>query len=251
MGNENGTDFDISTIMSPDGTFTDQFNQHATTVLGDEFKEFKGFEKYKNMNELLKGSANAIRKVGEKVVVPDKDAAPEQMAAYYKAIGVPESADKYAIARPDQLPDGMHYNEDFEKAFRQVAFESKMPQSMVEALAGWFNQMQIDEYNGQIKANDEARTAGETALRKDWPGTKYDENSAIAQEAFKKLFPETFVEKLRAANLLNDPDVLKAGYDMGIKMISDTAKSSDPQQDLKNELTTMYNRSPELTGAGR
>jgi len=158
--------------------------------------------------------------LAKRPTVPDKSAPKEEWDRYYKAIGRPESPDGYAFEKP-VLPEGMVYDEAFEKWFRSQAHEVGIPQNQASALFAQYSAAQISAFNGGAKARAEsaekakaerlhARQAGETQLRADW-GTKYDDNLSAAADILKdnRFVSEQGRQKIYAAGLDNEPWFLK------------------------------------------
>src|SRR5271157_29476 len=153
------------------------------------------------------------------VVVPGKDAPKETWAAYRKAIGVPDSIDGYAFDRP-QLPEGMRYNEDFEKWARAQFHELGVPAETakeilnryIALLLNGFKSLSEQRTRAAAEAESKKRAEfanGEAVLREQWGGA-YNERVAGVKQMLRegKVIPSKWVEKITKAGLDNDPDTL-------------------------------------------
>src|SRR3546814_19750509 len=61
-------------------------------------------EKFTSPAEVVKSYAALQSRLGRSVVKPGPDAAPEELAAYRRQLGVPESAAGYEVRLPEELP---------------------------------------------------------------------------------------------------------------------------------------------------
>lgn len=98
------------------------------------------FEKLKQTAQTPKG-----------VVIPGPNASPEEIAAYHKAVGVPDSPENYTLEKP-KLPEGLPYDEGLEKAFRAKAHELKLPAKAAADLFGWWNKAVVDGHETRRKS---------------------------------------------------------------------------------------------------
>lgn len=92
--------------------------------------------------------------------VPGPDAKPEEVAAFRKALGVPDKPDGYGIKKPDQLPEGVVWDDAKVSKFTELAHKHGIPAAAVK---------EIIEYN--IANNREAHEAGRLAAEKQQENT--------------------------------------------------------------------------------
>src|SRR3546814_10894878 len=83
-------------------------------------------EKFTSPAEVVKSYAALQSRLGRSVVKPGPDAAPEEIAAYRRQLGVPESAAGYEVRLPEDLPAplrddaaGAALQQDFLKAMHE------------------------------------------------------------------------------------------------------------------------------------
>jgi hypothetical protein len=81
---------------------------------------------YHGLEQLLGKKAHAV-------TVPTDKSTPEEIAAYRKALGIPESPDKYDV-RPEQLPEGMAWDDSTAKRVAEVAHKHNIPPAAIKEL---------------------------------------------------------------------------------------------------------------------
>ncbi len=109
----------------------------------------------KPLADFVRSNMTAARQKTEGLVkVPGEGATPEEIAAYYKAIGVPEKPEDYGLKPPEKLPDGLQHDAEMEKAFLSRARELGLTKSQVAALRDF----QIN-YLGESVAKNRAAMA--------------------------------------------------------------------------------------------
>ncbi|MBY0301249.1 hypothetical protein [Sphingomonas ginsenosidimutans] len=135
---------------------------------------------YKDIDAVVKSARHAEKALHDKgmVAVPKEGATPEQIAAYHKAIGVPEDAKGYEI----KGPEGVKLNEPLIGRLAGAAHAAGIPKGAFEKTVGEFIQAQMDEAAEMEKARD-----GEVAEKlKEWGGKK-DEQIAHINAAARAL----------------------------------------------------------------
>lgn len=103
--------------------------------LADEYKGNPALKDFKDINSFAKSYLDTKSLVGKvKIGVPTKDSKPEEIAEFYKQLGVPEKADLYEIKKPEKLPEGVEFNEAEAKEFSNLAFDLKLTKEQVQKL---------------------------------------------------------------------------------------------------------------------
>jgi len=109
---------------------------------------------YQDINALLSGTANKERML-KQPRLPDEKATDEEKAKFAvhlnKYLGVPETVDGYKIERPKEMPEGMAYDEDFEREVVKLAYAKKIPSALINDLANFYNSWQIKNYTDYKK----------------------------------------------------------------------------------------------------
>ena len=86
------------------------------------------------------------------VRVPGENATPEEMQAFYAALGVPEKPEDYGIGKPEQLPDGVMWDDNLNASFMKAAKELGLTKAQAQGLA----KFQVDHIASSVAANREA-----------------------------------------------------------------------------------------------
>lgn len=143
------------------------------------------------------------------VVTPGKDATPEQQAAYYSAIGVPQKPDDYELDR-SAIPEGVAVDEGFEKWFRSAAIGAHVPKESAQALYRAYNEYQGEQLKGFARQVQEGTQALQNEL-----GDKYKPTIERVQKMFSQFGSKDAQQAIMNATyngvrLGNIPEVVKA-----------------------------------------
>jgi hypothetical protein len=138
-------------------------------------KQTATFKKYKNMPELLRGMGHMAALVGtsgDKIAVPKEDSPPAVLAQFREALGVPETPAGYGITKPDQLPEGLEWNQEAVDAFTALAHKHNAPTALVKELLALDTTSKAAQLQSSVAqqeaASAQARTEGLAELKKDW-----------------------------------------------------------------------------------
>ena len=238
-GEQNG--FDVSTMVGEDGSFTDQFHSSLPGVLGEGFENFDGFKKYKSLPDLLKGAAHASKKLGEKtegmVKVPGENATPEEIAAYRKAMGVPDKPDAYEIKRPE----GKEYDVEGEKAFKALAHEHGLTGPQLQAIFEFYDKYEEGIVTKMAEQQVKEHELAEKAFTEKY-GTDAEKVKRLAGEAMKELGFDKVAEDFEKSEFKNNLNVVAWFYEMRQKMLpGQHHESGSPGgQAKKGDLTSVY-----------
>jgi hypothetical protein len=92
----------------------------------------------KPLGDFVRAQMTSARaKVDGLVRVPGADAKPEEVTAFRKATGVPDVPEGYNLAKPEQLPEGVTWDENRAGAFAKVAHEIGLSPAQVAKLNEW------------------------------------------------------------------------------------------------------------------
>jgi hypothetical protein len=170
----------IGNFVTGDGTFSDGWTQRLPDDLGEARA---GFGKYKNVAELAKGLHNANRMIGQRgVIVPTQDSPPEDVAAFRKALGVPETTEGYKDIKPEQLPAGVEWNDDLARPYIEIAHKHNIPPGALKELVGLHAKQRELEMQTLFAELDSRRDEGKKLLQQTWRD-KYTDNIGMAQKA--------------------------------------------------------------------
>ena len=114
-------------------------------------RDHPALEKYATKDEAVKALVHAQRMLGKSpegyVRVPGEDEGPDELAAFYAALGRPEAADGYELPDMD-TPDGFEVREEVIGGLREKAYELGLNPRQVAGLYEWFMPLAMDAYHG-------------------------------------------------------------------------------------------------------
>jgi len=151
----------------------------------DEREAFKTHAgKYKSPLDVVKSDFHKEKMLGKRgTFVPGENATPEEVAAFRKATGVPEAADKYNL-KPAQLPEGLAWDDALAKPYAEIAHRHNIPEkAMQEIVAAHLQteQSRMQAISGMVEKD---LASGRAELKQAF-GEKFNEKIAMAQQAAK------------------------------------------------------------------
>lgn len=189
-------------------------------ITSDDGKKFA--ESSPDLDHLLGRTLDMQRKLSTAIVPPGKDAKPEDIAAYRKQIGVPETAEGYQFEvgegqEPTDTDKALH------AAMGKIFHEGNITADQAKLINVGFN-----EFTNMLKANQVAEDKkfadeSEAQLRKVWPGEEFDKNKAFADRAAAWAFGDQ-IEEVRHMEtkdgrfFLDHPIMLRALSAIGREM---------------------------------
>lgn len=109
----------------------------------EEYKTEKEWETYKDLGGVLKSHINLVKRLGTSIKIPDKDAGPEEVAAFRAKLGVPESADKYDVKLPAP-PEGKTVDDSLLKAMLPVFHKAGLSNAQAQEIADAYTKMEAE-----------------------------------------------------------------------------------------------------------
>ena len=207
--------------VNPDGTFGDKW----LDALPDDAKDYKDtLAKYKSVPDMAKALANANALIGKKLGVPGEKSSPEEVAAFRKAMGVPEALEEYKFA-PDQLPDGMTWSDEFAKPFAEVAHKHNIPPGAMKALANQFAVYERHKFDAIQSTFEKQRGDAINSLKQEWGGD-FDAKIGIAKQAAKMAGVDA------NSHGFSDPEVVRGFVRMAAMMSEDKVGRGMQSADL-------------------
>ena len=151
------------------------------------------FEKTSN-EDIAKSYINLQSKISAKgLTVPGKNASKEEVSAFWKELGRPDSADGYQLTLPQDLHKGITSNAESQKAFKAKCHEIGLDSERTQLLHSWY----MTELSNTMKQNEESDTKAvnesKTALSAKW-GTTMEGKLALANKVVNKFGGEKVLE---------------------------------------------------------
>ena len=189
-------------------------------TLPDELKNEPTVQKYKSVEEAIKGLVNATKLIGrDKVPVPKPDAPKEEWDAFYQAIGRPDTPDGYEIQYEGA-------DEEILNSFKQAAHEAGLTPQQVQKIADFWKQTegQLVEKYEQLAQQQQMQTVQQ--LQKEW-GSKFNAELDTAKKAVRALCDDETIQLLNSTGLGNDVRIVKLFNKLGKMLTEDQLGSLD------------------------
>lgn len=122
----------------------------------------------------------ARAKVEGMVKLPGEGSTPEDIAAFHKALGVPDTVEGYGLAKPEKLPDGVKWNDESAASYLAKAKEIGLTPTQAAALRDWQVELFGKDAAAQIAQQAEMAKAEKAALNERF-GKNLDASVALAQ----------------------------------------------------------------------
>jgi hypothetical protein len=166
--------------VNPDGTFGDKW----LDALPDDVADYKNsFKNFKSVPDMAKALANANALIGKKLGVPNEKSSPEEVSAFRRAMGVPESLEEYKFA-PETLPEGMTWSDDMAKPYAEIAHKHGIPPAAMKELVNQHARTEMFKLEAIQATYEKQRTEAVATLQKEW-GNEFGKNIGLAKQAAK------------------------------------------------------------------
>ena len=166
--------------VNPDGTFAEGW---ANNLPEDSAAYKDTLSKYKSVPDMAKALANANALIGKKLGVPNEKSSPEEVAAFRRSLGVPDSIEEYKFA-PDALPEGMTWDDNNVKNYAEIAHKHNIPPSAMKALVTEHAKMEHFKMQGMQAQIEKQHVEAVNTLKKEWGG-EFEKNIGLAKQAAK------------------------------------------------------------------
>ena len=217
-------------------------------ALPDDLKNHEYVKGYSKPGDAIRDFVALKQEAGSMLKVPGENATDAEKAAFYKAVGRPETSDAYSLKKPEGLPEGMPYTEASEKVFKDYFHELGLSDSQAVKLWGKYHEMATQGYTSQQQAETEAGKKAMETLQSEWTGDTFKVNTELAHRAFMRTFekPEQIEEakafleaaKVGGVPLGNHPMFLRVFAKFGAMISDDQAnagRNSGGGQDSSDE----------------
>jgi hypothetical protein len=187
----NAGEFDFRTVVDAKGEFVEGWQNR----LPADFDPYKGMlanhKTFSGMAKALADNMAAARTKTEGMVrVPGADAKPEERAAFFKAMGVPEKPEDYGLKAPEKMPEGIEWDPAFAGEFTKVAHAIGLTKEQVAKLA----EFQLTQ---QSQAMQKADTEGAQA---------FEAEVAKLRQTFGENYEKRTIDAKRVAATVGLPD---------------------------------------------
>jgi hypothetical protein len=196
---------DFRSYLDDKGNFTSKAWAGEETSVADKFTSLGALVKSYRTLERMNSNGN-------KVAIPGDTATVEERAAFYKALGRPDTIDGYEIKAPEKIGDKPFpkelWSDDRAKAFAKWAHEKGWSKQQVHDAIAFQSQNALGDLEAIQNAQREAYETAINALKGEW-GKDYDAKVKAAEEGAGVV--GLSVEVLKSnPQLSNNPHFIKA-----------------------------------------
>ena len=167
--------------------------------------------------------------------LPGEDGTPEEWTAYRAATGIPETAEKYALAF-DNLPEGVTIEEEVLKGYQEAAYSANLNQAQAEAMVNFDIQRRGEEAKAEAEAKQEASIEGALLLKERYKD--FDVKRVHTMRVVAQIGGEALAKELDETGDGNHPELISALMKMaeaftedGIVIGNSAGGNSDPDLD--------------------
>ena len=150
-------------------------------------------ENFTSVEELAKAHQNFRKDLSKAITPLGKNPTDEQVTAYRKSAGIPETVDGYEFT----VPEGHEITEAdtaFQAATAEMFHKNNVSADQAKGFGEWWNEMQAQAIEAQAAGDKAFADESEAALKKEWPGEEYARNRAFADQAAVKVFGDQIDE---------------------------------------------------------
>ena len=152
--------------------------------------------KFEKISDLANAYMELEGKQGNALVKPGENASDEEREAFYKALGKPESADKYGIEGEEA------------KMFRDMAYENNLTDDQAKAIYAKLKEIGENALAQQKIAYEQQAKETQNALLAEY-GKDYQTKIEMLKRGVNNYGGQAVAEKLQNAGLLADKDIVK------------------------------------------
>jgi hypothetical protein len=192
-------------------------------ALPDELKGNETVLKFAKPGDFVKDALSWKERSERGIYRPTDKSTADELAAYRKAMGIPETLDGYEI--PDEI-DGIKLDAERIKEFRETAHKLGIPADAVKALAEMDARQAAAATAKAIEANGKAVALAEATFQSEW-GADFSRNKEIAERGLNSL-PAGVKQKVLDLGLASDPDMVRYLFEVGSRAIEADIKGGRP-----------------------
>jgi len=184
-------------------------------------------ERFNTKADAIKAIADLRKRESNAIRIPGKEAKPEEIAAYQKAMDIPAEPAGYleGIERPEFLSDEQWKSEHTQGLlgrFAERMHAKGAPKAAVQEAIAFELEAEAAILKAQVEADKKYAEEADKTLRDEW-GREFDKNTEFAKRAIHKLFGEHAeaagkVEDKQGRYVLDNPVFRKAFAAIGREM---------------------------------
>jgi hypothetical protein len=163
-------------------------------MAGEDEKALKQLERVKSPADLLKRYTDAQKKIsqGVKPLTIDEKSSEEDIAAYRKAVGIPEDVKDYEITFSENMQP-TDADKQVLSDFKQAAFDKNIPPDQAQSMLDWYEVSMEAQAQDMAEHAENFRTETTEALRQEWGG-EYQSNLNAIKTYLESNLGENYTE---------------------------------------------------------
>lgn len=208
--------------------------------LPEEIRNDETLARFKGPGDLAKSYLEARKKLGNSVSIPASDASPEDIQEFWSRLGRPEDAGGYKLPEME-LPEQLKMDDATGNWFKETGHKLGLNQEQMSGLWREYGSKLRGDLEGTQAENVNVIAEVKETLKKDW-GSKYEEYTDAASSTYNQLFSEEARSLFAESGLENDPDMIKAFYEISKKITGDNIQGTSNQQTVVDQTTPEQRR---------
>lgn len=147
---------------------------------GASEKDLKQLQRIKSPQDLIKVHLDAQEKIrkGIKPLTIDEKSSDEDVAAYRKAVGIPEDVNDYALKFSENMEPTDADNQILGD-FKQAAFDQNIPPAQAQSMLDWYEATMETQAQDMAENAQTFRVETTESLRQEWGGEYQSNLNAI------------------------------------------------------------------------
>ncbi len=219
-------------------------------IQSDDAKKFAG--RSPDLEHFVGRTMELQKQASDAIVKPGKDAKPEEVTAYHKRIGMPETAEGYKFAMPEGH-EATEADKAFQSAMGKAFHAAEVSTEHAALLTEAFNVYAQETIAAQVASDKKFADDAEADLHRLWPGDAYATNIAHQERAAVWMFGDQLEEmrhlETKDGRFVNDhPVIVRAMAAVGREMAegglvppmsaSATERVADDLSDIQKRIDT-------------
>lgn len=187
-----------STLEAIPGASTDSLMPLGSALFDEGLRTHQGLSKFKDVDALAKSYVELEKTLGQKPGLKPltAESSAEDIAAYRKALGIPEKADDYDLGELS-FPEHATPSSEQMNAFRGLAHELHLTPAQVQGILRWYS---LDVSQGWTALNEarEAEAREQLAVLHKEYGAETPQRIQLAVEYLKRRFGPEALDSFEA-----------------------------------------------------
>lgn len=182
------------------------------SAIPEEYHQSAALQDYSSIGDLVKSHVEQQKMLGvpaeQLLKMPGPESTEEQRAEFFAKLGRPDTPDDYGLAKPDDWPEDLPFDNEAAGEFSKKAHELGLTKEQAQGIMNWYNGKSRGDWEGAMNQAKEGVAQMEARLKQEF-GAAYEERVNLGKEALKQYGDPEFVEFLETTGLGNHPAMVK------------------------------------------